>query len=143
MKIYRSDSREDTVSFAAEFAKTLPKGAVIAFLGGMGAGKTAFVSGLAFGLGIKDDVSSPTFAICNRYETGGRVLYHYDMYRVNGWDDLYTTGYFDCIESGAYVAVEWAENIFGALPDDCVVIDIKKLSDNGREFRICNKEEIK
>ena len=142
MQIVRSKSRQETVDFAERFAKELPKGAVIAFLGDLGAGKTAFVSGLAKGLSIDCDVSSPTFAICNQYVGKDNSLYHFDMYRVDGWDDLYSTGFFDCLDTGAYVAVEWSENIFGALPDDAIIVDIKKISDNEREFKICKKGEM-
>lgn len=139
MRTFYSKSRQETVDFAKKFAGELPKGAVVAFLGDLGAGKTAFVSGLAEGLGIKCDVSSPTFAICNQYIGDDISLYHFDMYRVDGWDDLYSTGFFDCIDSGAYIAVEWAENIFGALPDDSIIVDITKISDNEREFKIYKK----
>ena len=103
----------ETVAFAEEFAKTLKKGTVIAYLGDLGAGKTAFTSGLVKGLGIKCDVSSPTFAICNEYHSDGKTLYHFDMYRVDGWDDLYSTAFFDYLETDAYIAVEWSENIEG------------------------------
>lgn len=142
MYTYLSKSREDTVKFAAEFAKKLPQDCVIAFLGDMGAGKTAFVSGLAKGLGIECDVSSPTFAICNHYIGADHSLYHFDMYRVDGWDDLYSTGFFDCLDSGGYVAVEWAENVFTALPEDSIIVDISKISENEREFKICKKGEV-
>lgn len=141
MEKYISSSYEETVSFAEKFAKTLKKGTVIAYLGDLGAGKTAFTSGLAKGLGIKADVSSPTFAICNEYHGGDKTLYHFDMYRIDGWDDLYSTAFFDYLETDAYIAVEWSENIYGALPDDAVMVEIIKLSDNEREFRIYKKGE--
>lgn len=141
MKTFISNSYEETVSFAADFASTLPKGAVIGYLGDLGAGKTAFTCGLAKGLGIHADVSSPTFTICNEYRSGEKVLYHFDMYRVNGWDDLYSTGFFDYLDSGAYIAAEWSENIYGALPDDAVIIEITKISDNKRKFKIFKKGE--
>lgn len=142
MFTYVSESRADTVRFAEKFAKKLSETRVIAFLGDMGAGKTAFVSGFVKGLGIDCDVSSPTFAICNHYEGSENSLYHFDMYRIDGWDDLYSTGFFDCLDSGAYVAVEWAENIFAALPEDCVIVDIAKISENEREIKICGKGEV-
>ncbi len=141
MKTFLSESYDDTVSFAENFAKTLPKGTVIGYLGDLGAGKTAFTAGLAKGLGIDSDVSSPTFTICNEYRGKVNVLYHFDMYRVNSWDDLYSTGFFDYLESEAYIAVEWSENIFGALPEDSVIIEIKKKSETSREFKIFNKGE--
>ena len=127
---------------AADFAKTVKKGTVIGFIGGLGMGKTAFTSGFVKGLGINADVSSPTFAICNEYIGNDCRVYHFDMYRIESWDDLYSTGFFDYIDSGAYILAEWSENVFGALPDDSVIIEIKKLGDNDRKFKIMNKTEV-
>lgn len=142
MHKYITKSYNETVKLAQEFAKTLEKGTVIAYLGDLGAGKTAFTQGLVKGLGITDDVTSPTFAICNQYSGDGVNLYHFDMYRVESWDDLYSTAFFDYLDTDAYIAVEWSENVYGALPDDVtVVVDIKKLSDNEREITIYNKSE--
>lgn len=127
---------------AADFAKTVKKGTVIGFIGGLGMGKTAFTSGFVKGLGISADVSSPTFAICNEYIGNDCRVYHFDMYRIESWDDLYSTGFFDYIDSGAYILAEWSENVFGALPDDSVIIEIEKLGDNDRRFKIMNKTEV-
>lgn len=142
MKKYRTKSYSETVALAEEIAKDMPKGTVIGYLGDLGAGKTAFTTGLAKGLGIEADVSSPTFAICNEYRGNGKTLYHFDMYRIDGWDDLYSTGFFDYLETDAYIAAEWSENIYGALPDDAVIVDISKISDTEREFKICTKGEL-
>ena len=141
MKEYITNSYEETVELGKKVAGELPKGSVIAFVGGLGMGKTAFTTGVALGLGIEDDVSSPTFAICNSYIGSENTLYHYDMYRVDGWDDLYSTGFFDFLETDAYIAVEWSENIYGALPDDSTIVEIVKLSDNSRQFKIYKKFE--
>ena len=65
------------------------------------------------------------------------------MYRVDGWDDLYSTAFFDYLDSGAYMAIEWSENVYGALPDDAVMVEITKLSENERKFQIYKKEERK
>ena len=111
--------------------------AVIAFFGGLGMGKTAFTRGLAKGLGITADVSSPTFALVNEYR--GRVnLYHFDMYRVETWDDLYSTGFFDYLDNGSVLAIEWSENIENALPEDKLIkIEIfKGESDDERIIRM-------
>ena len=141
MRTFITKSYEETVAAAAAFAKTLPDGAVIGYLGDLGAGKTAFTAGIVKGLGIDADVSSPTFAICNEYRSEGKVLYHFDMYRIDNWDDLYSTGYFDYLDSGAYIAAEWSENIYGALPDDAVIVEISKLGDQERAFKIYKKGE--
>ncbi len=142
MEKYITKSYLETVALAERIAKNLPEGTVIGYLGDLGAGKTAFTTGLVKGLGIEADVSSPTFAICNEYKGNDKTLYHFDMYRIDGWDDLYSTGFFDYLETEAYIAAEWSENIFGALPDDAVIVDISKISDNEREFKICKKGEM-
>ena len=141
MDTYTTNSYEETVELANEFAKTLPKGSVIAYLGGLGMGKTAFTTGVARGLGIDCDVSSPTFAICNTYIGDENTLYHFDMYRVDGWDDLYSTGFFDFLETDGYMAVEWSENIYGALPEDCYIVEIERLSETQRIIKIYRKNE--
>lgn len=142
MRKYKTNSYEETVALGERIAKELPKGSVIAFLGGMGMGKTAFTTGLARGLSIDADVSSPTFTICNTYMGNANTLYHFDMYRVDGWDDLYSTGFFDFLGTDAYIAVEWSENIYGALPDDSVIVEITKTDENTREFKIYRKAEV-
>lgn len=143
MKVFHSDSYDQTLQIAADFAKTLKKGSVIAYLGGLGMGKTAFTAGLAKGLGIDCDVTSPTFAICNTYIGENAVLHHFDMYRVDSWDDLYSTGFFDYLDTDAYIAVEWSENVYGALPDDTEIVEIIKTGDNSRDIKIYKKEEDK
>ena len=142
MEKYITKSYNETVALAEKLAKDLPQGTVIGYLGDLGAGKTAFTTGLVKGLGIQADVSSPTFAICNEYKGNGKTLYHFDMYRIDGWDDLYSTGFFDYLETDAYIAAEWSENIYGALPNDAVIVDISKISDTEREFKICKKGEM-
>lgn len=86
-------------------------------------GKTAFTRGLADGLGIPSGVSSPTFALVNEYH-GRLTVYHFDMFRVEGWDDLYSTGFFDYLDTGAVLVIEWSENIDGALPPETIKIEI-------------------
>ena len=138
-----STSYEDTVKKAASFAKRCEKGTVIGFLGGLGMGKTAFTSGFVKGLGIDAEVSSPTFAICNEYIGDNDKVYHFDMYRIDSWDDLYSTGFFDYLETDAYIIAEWSENVFGALPDEAVIIEIEKLGENERHFVIKHKYDYK
>ena len=143
MREFISESYEQTLQFASDFAKSVPSGSVIGFIGGLGMGKTAFTSGFVKGLGINADVSSPTFAICNEYIGDNDKVYHFDMYRIDSWDDLYSTGFFDYLETDAYIIAEWSENIFGALPDDAVIIEIEKLSENERHFVIKHKYDYK
>ena len=141
MTQFITKSTQETREKAAEFAKTLKKGSVIGFLGDLGAGKTAFTGGFVEGLGIDAGVSSPTFAICNDYIGEENRVLHYDMYRIETWDDLYSTGFFDSLESGAYILIEWSENVFGALPDDAIIIKIDKLGEDERRFTVMTKEE--
>ena len=115
-----TNSPEATHQLGKSLGAILHRGDVVAYFGGLGMGKTAFTRGLARGLGIIADVSSPTFALVNEYR--GRVnLYHFDMYRVETWDDLYSTGFFDYIDEGAVLSCEWSENIENALPEDITI----------------------
>ena len=96
---------------------------MLALFGPMGMGKTAFTRGLARGLGVQGGVSSPTFALV--HEHAGKIpLYHFDMFRVTSWDDLYSTGFFDYLESDGVLVIEWSENIEGALPENAVRITV-------------------
>lgn len=117
-----SNSVEETEKIGEGFSEFLKGTEVIALYGDLGAGKTAFTRGLAGGLGVKDSVSSPTFSIVNEYR-GIYPIYHFDMYRIDSWDDLYSVGFFDYIGNGI-VIIEWSENIQGALPEDCIRIEI-------------------
>ena len=141
MTEYITKSYGETLSLAEKLSVELEKGSVIGFIGDLGAGKTAFTTGFVRGLKIDAEVSSPTFAICNEYVGEGVKVYHYDMYRIDSWDDLYSCGFFESLDSGAYVLCEWSENIFGALPDEAVIIKIDKLDDETRKFSVMTKKE--
>ena len=135
MSRFITNSAEETERLGERIASKLKGTEVIALFGGLGMGKTAFTRGLARGLGADDVVSSPTFALVNEYS--GRVpVYHFDMYRVASWDDLYSTGFFDYLDTGVLV-IEWSENIEGALPENALRITISRgESDNQRIFDI-------
>ena len=137
-----SDSVSDTEAIAEKLGNKLQSGNVVAYFGGLGMGKTAFTRGLAKGMGITADVASPTFAIVNDYG-GTPPLVHFDMYKVESWDDLYSSGFFDYLDMGAVLAVEWSENIENALPDNTIRITIEKgKSDNQRIITIEGTDEI-
>ena len=140
MQKFFSKSYEETEEIAFRLAQTLKGTEIIAMFGGLGAGKTAFTRGLARGLGIEDGVSSPTFALVHEYE-GKFDLYHFDKYRINTFDELYTTGFFDYMDNGVMI-IEWSENIENALPESCIKIYIKAISENEREIEIEGAEEI-
>ena len=136
MQKFVSDSPKSTENIAKNFASTLVGGEVIAFKGGLGMGKTCFVRGLAKGLGFTGVVNSPTFAIVNEYLGGRLNLYHFDMYRIESWEDLYSVSFFDYLSMGGVVAIEWSENIELALEDNTIFVEIKKISDDEREIII-------
>ncbi|MBQ1838478.1 MAG: tRNA (adenosine(37)-N6)-threonylcarbamoyltransferase complex ATPase subunit type 1 TsaE [Ruminococcus sp.] len=130
-----TESAEETELLGERLAARLRGTEVIALFGGLGMGKTAFTRGLARGLGVTDGVSSPTFALVNEYR-GRFSVFHFDMYRVLSWDDLYSTGFFDYLDTGVLV-IEWSENIEGALPDNAVRITITRgAHDEQRIFTI-------
>ena len=135
-----TNSPEETEAVAERLAAVLGGTEIIAMFGGLGAGKTAFTRGLARGLGINDGVSSPTFALVHEY-SGKFPVYHFDMYRVTSWDDLYTTGYFDYMYNRIMV-IEWSENIEAFLPEEHITVTIKSLSDNEREITIEGAKKI-
>lgn len=131
-----TDSPAETEALGEKLAKKLRGGEVLALFGTMGMGKTAFTRGLARGLGIEDGVSSPTFALVHEYH-GRLTVYHFDMFRVTNWDDLYSTGFFDYLETGGVLVIEWSENIEGALPQEAVRIEIQPgETENQRIFQI-------
>ena len=135
---YISHSVEETEQIAMNLASKLKGDEVIAFFGGLGMGKSAFTRGVCKGLGFNDGVQSPTFSLVNQYDAKYTV-YHFDMYRINTYDDLYSTGFFDYIDTGVLI-IEWSENIENALPDEYIRIEISH-GDSENE-RIINIEGI-
>ena len=123
-------SPEETIEFAKKIGAVLKKGDVIAYKGGLGAGKTTFTRGLAMGAGLEDEVYSPTFALINEY-AGDVNIYHFDMYRITSEEDLYSTGYEEAILRGITVC-EWSENIEDFLPEHYIRIVFSKRSESER-----------
>lgn len=134
MTVY-TKTESETEAAGAAFAETLPDGAIVALYGGLGAGKTAFVRGMAWGMGIDARVNSPTFTIVNEY-LGARELYHFDMYRLESADELFDIGWEDYLRRGGVCAVEWSENVSDAFVGDEIAVRITKLSDNERKIEI-------
>lgn len=116
-----SQSPAQTEAFGAALASHLKPGDVIAFRGGLGAGKTALTRGIAAGLGITEGVTSPTYTIVNEYLSGRLPLFHFDMYRLHSADDLFDIGWEDYLDRGGVCAVEWSENVEDAIPDAITV----------------------
>ncbi len=117
-------SRGETEALGNRLASGLAAGTVVAFTGDLGAGKTAFISGMGQALGVKDRVTSPTFTIVNEYEGGRLPLFHFDMYRLNGADELFHIGWEDYLTRGGICAVEWSEHVAQALGEDVVRVSI-------------------
>ena len=116
----------ETEALGERLGERLTDGRVVAMFGGMGMGKTAFVRGLARGLGFEGEVSSPTFSIVHEYLGGRMPLYHFDMYRVESWGDLASCGFFDYLDLGGVLAVEWSEHIERALPADALRVEFHR-----------------
>ena len=135
MAEYISNNEAETEALGARLAAGLPGGSVVAMYGDLGAGKTAFVRGMARGMGLSCRVSSPTFTIVNEY-LGDRELIHFDMYRLSGADELFDIGWEDYLARGAVCAVEWSENVEDAFFGDEIRVTIEKLSDTERKITI-------
>ena len=130
-------SPEETRALGGRLADALGGGAVVAFTGDLGAGKTAFVSGMARALGVEERVTSPTFTIVNEYEGGRLPLFHFDMYRLGSADELFHIGWEDYLTRGGICAVEWSENVEEAIEDDAVRVAIRRGADeNSRVITI-------
>ena len=129
-------SPDQTAALGRRLAQVLPGGALIAFTGGLGAGKTAFCRGLAEGLGCTDPVSSPTFAIVNYYR-GPRPLAPFYLYRIHTENDPAAAGFYDYLDQGAVVAAEWSENLASLLAqEDPIRVDIQILAQTSRKITI-------
>ena len=128
-----SNSVEETEHIGAQLAVKLPAGSIVAFTGDLGAGKTAFVRGMARGLGIDERVTSPTFTIVNEYEGGLRPLFHFDLYRLFDSDELFDIGWEDYLSRGGICAVEWSERATEAM-ENCIRVDIVRGENEGQRI---------
>ena len=128
---YESESVEQTIRLGEVFAKQLKSGDVVLLKGEMGAGKTAFVKGVAKGLGITEVVTSPTYAYMNDYD--GK-LFHYDCYRLRNGEDAEGLGLTDYFYQGGICVIEWSENIKSVLPNNTITVKIEKVAENSRRI---------
>lgn len=126
-----SKSEKETSDAGKALAMRLKSGDTVALYGGLGAGKTAFVRGIAEGLGVQGDVTSPTFTIVNEY-SGKIPLFHFDMYRLSSADELYDIGWEDYQERGGVCAVEWSENVASAIDGTAIKVIITPIGENLR-----------
>ena len=123
---------EETEALGVCLARALEPGAVVAFTGDLGAGKTAFVRGLARGLGVRVRVTSPTFTIVNEYEGGRLPLFHFDLYRLGCADELFDIGWEDYLARGGVCAVEWSERMEELLEPGTIRVDLRRGEDESR-----------
>lgn len=138
---YKSYSCEETEKIAYTLAEKLHGGEIITLDGDLGAGKTAFVRGLAAGLGISDRVVSPTFTIVNEYSGEGLPLFHFDVYRIGSPDEMYDIGWEDYLGRGGVTVIEWAVNIEEILKSEKIIkITIDKDLDVSENYRIITVE---
>ena len=133
--VYMTHSPEETEALGQALGQTLKGGEIIAYTGDLGAGKTAFTRGLARGLGITMQVTSPTYTLVNEYSGGRLELFHFDMYRLGSSEELCDIGWDDYLLRGGVCAVEWSENVADAL-EDAIWVRISRLDDNTRQIEI-------
>ncbi len=134
MAVFFSHSPEETIHWAEHFAKSLKAGDTVLLEGDMGAGKTVLAKGIARGLGIEAEITSPTYAYINSYEKGAVRLFHFDCYRVTSERQAFELGFADCLEAGGICLVEWSENIRSLLPEHCLKVTIRGEGDGVREI---------
>ncbi len=140
-KEFFTHSAKETAELGCRLGSLIREKCLIAFKGDLGAGKTCFTTGLVRGIDYSGEVNSPTFAIINEYFGGRLPVYHFDMYRISGEDELYSIGFFDYLEENAVMVVEWSENITEELPDDCVFITIEHMGEQKRKIVIESSDE--
>ena len=133
---YISNSPRETEAIGFALGQILTPGAIIAYRGDLGAGKTAFTRGLAKGLGYADSVT-----IVNEYLGGHLPLFHFDMYRLHSSDDLWSIGWDDYLDRNGVCAVEWSENVDDAM-ENAIYITIEKLEGDSRRITIEGGEKI-
>ncbi len=132
---YISNCADDTEKIAYDFSSSLKGGEIITLDGDLGAGKTAFVRGLAAGLGISDTVSSPTFTIVNEYSHGRIPLLHFDVYRLSGSEEMFDIGWEDYVRRSSVIVVEWATLVSDLFENDAIRIYISKDQTHGDDYR--------
>ncbi len=142
----QTSSAEETERFGAELAKRMTEESslppFVALYGDLGVGKTAFVRGFASVISPAAAVRSPTFALVNEYPARPRSVFHFDMYRITGEDDLWSIGFYDYLDRPGICLVEWSENIPYALPEHYLRVSIEKDDPDAPDSRKVTAEEI-
>ena len=144
-KEFITKSETETENIGRQLALSLlnHNKAFIAMRGEMGVGKTAFARGFASALGIYN-IKSPTYTIVNEHTSGYKTVFHFDMYRIEDSNDLYSIGYYDYLERDGYIICEWSENISDEIPTDAITVTFVRLPDdeNSRKITIVSEKEI-
>ncbi len=136
-------SEEETYKLGFNIGQKAEPGLIITLIGDLGVGKTVFAKGLAEGLGIEEDVCSPTFTILHEYHEGRLSLFHFDVYRIDDPDEMYEIGYEDYFFGDGVCLVEWADNISDLIPETAGRINIEKDTSKGFDYRKITLENIK
>lgn len=137
---FESHSREETIKFAADLAAKSKPGDVYTLTGDLGVGKTVFAKGFAKGLGVTEPVTSPTFTIVQEYLSGRLPFFHFDVYRIADPDEMEETGFYDYLDRGGVVLIEWAELIEDILPFPRTSIKIEKDLNGDDDYRLITVE---
>lgn len=145
LKEIETNSPEDTYQLGFDMAQAAEKGEVIALCGDLGVGKTVFTKGFAAGLGIKEDVNSPTFTILQIYEEGRLPLYHFDVYRIGDPEEMMEVGWDDYVYGQGVCLIEWADLIDDLIDEICAEklkkVTITKNPDKGFDYRKITVDE--
>lgn len=135
---FRTNSAEETIELGKKIGSLLQKGDIIALQGNLAAGKTTITKGIARSLGVKDEITSPTFCLISEYE-GRMPLYHMDVYRLDGGDDFINLGAEDLIYGDGVSLIEWSEKIMDELPQNTIILRLETVGDtDGRDITIEN-----
>ncbi|MDE6531798.1 MAG: tRNA (adenosine(37)-N6)-threonylcarbamoyltransferase complex ATPase subunit type 1 TsaE [Lachnospiraceae bacterium] len=133
--VIETTTREETLALGVKIGKQALPGTVICVDGDLGAGKTVLAQGIAKGLGVMEQVVSPTFTIIQEYRDGRLPFYHFDVYRIEDPDEMYEVGFEDYFYGDGVCMIEWAELIRELLPEEHVHITIEKQTDRGSDYR--------
>ena len=138
--ISHSESETEEIAFNLAEEKKIARGDIIALFGGLGAGKTAFTRGLVRFFSPQSRVTSPTFALVNEYkidnDSNNGKIFHFDMYRINSEEDLLSVGFYDYLDGGNIIVIEWFDKIAAFFDEETIDIKIKKISNDEREINV-------
>ena len=143
MLVFESSDDRETFEFARKLGEKAVPGEVVALTGDLGVGKTVFTKGFAYGVGVRDHVSSPTFTILQEYDDGRMPLYHFDVYRIGDVSEMDETGYEDCFYGDGVSIVEWADMVSEIMPPETVWVSIKKDLQKGFDYRRIEIEDTR